>query len=226
QVVSPMQSVIFPKFSALVAQGKKQELIALYHKSCRWMAILVFPVGFILIFFAKEILLLWTNNPVLSQNTAPILQVFALGTICNCMMVIPYFYLLANGNTKFTIYQNIIASVILVPLLFWWTSKYGAIGASYVWLSVNAGYVLLSIPLFYKWFLVGEYKNWLLNDIAIPLISALFLTIVIKYVQLWLLPSTILTIPYLAFLLAIMAGIYSIVIPDLRKIYKKRIFKW
>ncbi|HKC37693.1 MAG TPA: oligosaccharide flippase family protein, partial [Chitinophagaceae bacterium] len=214
QVISPLQPVIFPKFTSLLAQNKHEELLALYHKTCRWVSIIVFPIGFILIFFAKEILLLWTKNPVLTQNTAPILQVVAAGTVCNCMMWVPYFYLLAKGNTKFTIYQNIIASVILVPLLFWWTGKYGALGASFVWLSVNIGYVLITIPVFYRLFLKGELGNWYKKDVALPFLVSGILALAAKYFQMQMLPLP--DWKYFGIMLLVLFIIYGLIIPEMR----------
>jgi O-antigen/teichoic acid export membrane protein len=214
QAISPLQPVIFPKFSALAAQNKQQELIALYHKGCRWVAIIVFPIGFTLIFFAKEILLLWTKNLVLAENTAPILKVFAVGSMCNCMMWMPYFFMLAKGNTRYTIYQNTIASIILVPLLFWWATKYGALGASYVWLSVNAGYVLISIPIFHRLYMKQELGNWY-KDISLPLISSVALAMIAKYCQIKFAPNP--TLFYLALVIIFMYFIYACITPEIRK---------
>jgi O-antigen/teichoic acid export membrane protein len=223
QLIAPIQPVIFPKFASLVSQNRQAELIALYHKSCRWVAIIVFPIGFTLILFAKEILLLWTKNPTLTMHTAPILRVFAAGTVCNCMLWIPYSYLLARGNTKFTLYQNIIASVILVPLLFWWTAKYGAIGASFVWLSVNAGYILITIPLFHTMFLKGELLNWYKKDVALPFFTAGVLALGAKYFQSQLIPQV--NIIYFSILLLFILTVYAIIIPELRELSRRIKFR-
>jgi O-antigen/teichoic acid export membrane protein len=223
QVIGPIQPVIFPKFASLVSQKKQAELVDLYHKSCRWVSIIVFPIGFTLIFFAKEILFLWTKNPTLTEHTAPILRVFAAGTVCNSMMWIPYSYLLAKGNTRFTIYQNTIAAVILVPLLFWWTAKYGALGASFVWLSVNAGYILITIPIFHRLFLKGELLNWYKKDVALPFLTAGLLALGVKYFQLRLIPQV--NIIYFSMLLLFSLIVYAIVIPELRGLGRRIKFR-
>jgi O-antigen/teichoic acid export membrane protein len=223
QVIAPIQPVIFPKFASMVAQNRQTELVALYHKSCRWVAIIVFPIGFTLILFAREILLLWTKNPTLTLHTAPILQVFAAGTICNCMLWIPYSYMLAKGNTRFTIYQNAIAAIILVPLLFWWTAKYGAIGASFVWLSVNAGYILITIPLFHRLFLKGELLNWYKKDVALPFLAAGLLALGAKYFQQKILPD--ISIVWFALLLLIVSSVYVVIVPELRGFLHQLKFK-
>ena len=214
QVISPMQPIIFPKFTALVAGDKQAELVALYHKSCRWIAIIVFPIGFTLILFAKEILFLWTKNPTLTDNTAPIVQVVAAGTICNCMMWVPYWYMLAKGITKFAIYQNIIASIVLVPLLFWWTGEYGALGASFVWLTVNIGYILISMPIFHSLYMKGELMNWYKNDIGVPLVSAAVIALGAKYFQLQMLNNLNILPLFLVFSCCLL--FYALTIPELR----------
>ncbi|MFL5763455.1 MAG: oligosaccharide flippase family protein [Bacteroidia bacterium] len=216
QLISPMQPVIFPRLSALVAQSREADLVALYHKSARWIAIIVFPIGFTMIAFADDILLLWTHNPQLTANTAPILRVCAAGTICNCMMWTPYFYMLAKGNTTFTIYQNIIASVILVPLLFILARYYGALGASFVWLIVNAGYVLISIPVFHMKFLRGELLNWYRNDISRAFLFAFILTAAVKIFRVECI--AVINIPLLAGILLFALAVYVLAMPDLREV--------
>ena len=105
--------------------------------------------------------------------------------------------MVAKGKTRFTIYQNIIASVILVPLLFWWTTRFGAIGASFVWLSVNAGYVLISIPIFHRLFLRGELESWYKKDVALPFFASGILVAAAKYVQAQMFAD--ISIPYLGY---------------------------
>ncbi|MBL0145319.1 MAG: oligosaccharide flippase family protein [Chitinophagaceae bacterium] len=220
-IISPMQSIVYPKLTQLVATNNMEGLVTLYHKACKWISIIVFPVGFTLIFFAKEILFLWTKNTTLTNETAPILQVCAAGTICNCLMWIPHFVLLAKGNTKFGLYQNTIASIVLVPLLFWWTSKYGALGASFVWLAVNVGIVLISIPLFHHLYLKKEIWNWFKNDVFIPLLVAVILVFGARYFQQQFFNS--LNVFTIVFLLMAISILYVLIIPE-TKAYLTKLF--
>ena len=222
-IVSPMQSIVYPKLTSLVATNNTKELTLLYHKSCRWISVIVFPIGFVLILFAKEILFFWTGNTTLTNETAPILQVCTIGTLCNCMMWVPYFYTLAKGNTKFGLYQNIIASVILVPLLFWWTGKYGALGASFVWLTVNAGIILVSLPIFHHLYFKNGMWHWFKKDVVMPLLAAGLLAFGAKYFQKIFLPD--MTITYFAIVLFFISIIYIMVIPETKASLNKLIFQ-
>ena len=214
QVISPMQPILFPKFTELVAGDKNLELLALYHKNSRWIAIIIFPIGFVLILFAKEILFLWTKNPNLTANTVPILQIVAAGTTCNCLMWVPYWYMLAKGHTKFTIYQNFIAAIISVPLLFWWTGKYGVLGASFIWLAVNVGYILVAIPIFHRLYMRGELIKWYKIDIGVPFVSAAIIVLGAKYFQLQMLHNINILTLFLLFGCCLV--FYILIIPELR----------
>jgi O-antigen/teichoic acid export membrane protein len=223
-VLSPMQSVIYPKLTQLVATKNEEGLILLFHKACRWIAVIVFPLGFTLIFFAEEILFFWTGNAVLTKETAPILRVCTAGTVLNCLMWIPYYITLAKGNTRFGLYQNIIASIILVPLLFWWTQKYGALGASFVWLTVNAGVVLISIPVFnYIYFNAKQYWHWLTKDVLVPLLVAGSLALLAKYIQNKFLPG--LNIFNFTLMLVTALIVYGLIISDTRNLIKKVFYR-
>src|SRR5205823_2193975 len=69
--------------------------------------------------------------------------------------------------------QNIIAIVLLMPLLVWATITHGAIGAAAIWIAVNAGYVLIGIQVMHARLLPGEKAAWYVWDIGLPLMGAL-----------------------------------------------------
>lgn len=229
QLISPLQIVFFPKLTKLHAQNKSKELLNLYHKSARWISIIIFPVGLTMIFYSYELLYLWTGNTVLSENTSPILKTFTIGTIISCIMWLPYSYLMAIGNTKFTLVQNGIALIILVPMLLLLTKEYGIYGASVGWMMVNIGYLIISAPIFHHYYFKGELWRWYLNDLSIPLIISLALLFIGKFVKYELHLKS--SLPFMITLLSLTSLIYILLIKELRivvltKFYliKKNIF--
>lgn len=179
-IVQPTSLTFFPRFTHLIATKNNDELKRLYHQACRVMSTLIFPVCLVLLFFTKDILYIWTKNNLTAENTYRMAQILIVGSIFNSLMVIPFNLLLANGWTKFTIYQNTIASVILVPMLFVWTNLYGAIGATFVWIFVNAGYVFISQPIMHSMLLKNELKKWYIQDTLLPMLPPLIAIILIK----------------------------------------------
>jgi O-antigen/teichoic acid export membrane protein len=219
QLISPIQPVVFPKLTALISTNDHTAITGLYHRTARWISIIVFPIGCVLFVFADEILLFWSGNAQLTTNTAKILQVCVAGSVCNCLMWLPYLFMLAKGNTRFTIIQNLIVIIVMIPALYFLTKNYGALGASFVWLIVNAGYVLVSIPLFHNFFLKGELFNWYKNDVALPLVVSAALVLAIKFLQLQL--DLRLTVFGLSAMLLGITLVYVLVIPELRSALHK-----
>jgi O-antigen/teichoic acid export membrane protein len=172
QLITPITQAYYPRFTELVTQGDTVGLIKLYHQSAQLVSTLLIPAALTLIFFGKNLLLLWTANAVLAENVAPLLTLLALGTMLNGFMYIPYYLMLAYGWTKFTLYQNIIAVILLVPAMVWATINYGAIGAAWIWLILNACYFLIGIHFMYRRLLVTEKWRWYGKGILLPMLGA------------------------------------------------------
>jgi O-antigen/teichoic acid export membrane protein len=103
----------------------------------------------------------------------PILAALALGNVLNGLMHVPYQLQLAHGWTSFAIKLNVVAVVLLVPAILWVVPRYGAVGAAWVWIALNAGYLLAGIPLMHRRLLPTEKWHWYVRDIGRPTLGAL-----------------------------------------------------
>jgi len=88
----------------------------------------------------------------------------------NSLMVLPYTLQLAHGWTKLVFSQNVISTILLVPLMILMVKNYGAVGAPIVWIILNASYLFIMIPLMHKRILTSDMKQWYLIDISAPLL--------------------------------------------------------
>ena len=171
--IGPVFSALFPRFSQLVSLNDQIELKELYHKSCQFMSVMILPAAIVVSFFSSEILLLWTGNPVTVANTHSIVSLLIIGTALNGLMNLPYGLQLAHAWTTLGLYTNIIASIVLVPMIYFLVIHYGVIGAASAWVILNSGYVLISIQIMHSRLLKGEQWRWYLNDVGVPLLAAL-----------------------------------------------------
>ena len=126
----------------------------------------------VLMMFSDRVLLLWTANPALAHQVAPLLAGLALGTLFNGLMWIPYQMQLAHGWTTLAIKVNIVAVAVLVPAILWVVPKYGAIGAAWLWVTLNGGYLVFAIYFMHRRLLPTEKWRWYRQDVAIPLAAA------------------------------------------------------
>lgn len=173
--IGPVFYALFPRFSQLVSLNDQIGLKELYHKSCQFMSVMILPAAIVVSLFSSEILILWTGDSVTVANTHSIVSILIIGTALNGLMNIPYGLQLAHAWTNLALYTNIIASIILVPMIYFLANRYGAVGAASAWIILNAGYVLICIQIMHFRLLKGEQWRWYLNDVGMPLLSALII---------------------------------------------------
>jgi len=171
--IGPVFSALFPRFSQLVSINDQNGLRELYHKGCQFMSVMILPAAIVVSLFASEILFLWTSDPVTVANTHMIVSILIIGSALNGLMNLPYGLQLAHGWTKLALYTNLIALIILVPMIYLLAMRYGPVGAACSWLILNSGYVLISIQIMHRRLLPDEKWRWYFHDVAVPLVSAI-----------------------------------------------------
>jgi O-antigen/teichoic acid export membrane protein len=171
-LTGPITTAFFPRFTELATNNDQVALRALYHQGAQLVTVLMGSAAMVMIVLGDRILRLWTGNPALTRHVAPLLAILALGAMLNGMMWIPYQMMLAHGWTTLTIKVNAVAVGVVVPAILWVVPRYGAIGAAWIWVSLNAFYVLITISLMHRKLLTAEKWRWYREDVAIPLTAA------------------------------------------------------
>jgi O-antigen/teichoic acid export membrane protein len=182
-LITPITQAFLPRFTELVANGKQQELIQSYHHSSQLVTVLVAPVALMLIFFGEKLLLFWTENVALSEEVAPLLALMAAGTLLNGLMHIPYMLQLAHGWSGFAARVNLVAVAALVPAIIWVTPRYGAIGAAWVWVLLNTGYLVFGMHFMFRRLLSDEKWTWYWRDTTRPILAAVVVTGALSLMQ-------------------------------------------
>ena len=175
RIINPVSNGIFPRITHLVALDDKVGLAQFYHKSCQVMSVLIIPVTVIIAVFSKEILLIWTQNPVTAENTHLLVSVLICGTALNGLCNIPYITQLANGWTKLGLITNFISVILIVPLIIFMATHYGALGGAMAWVILNGGYVLIGIQFMHRRLLTSEKWRWYWQDISLPVLTSLII---------------------------------------------------
>jgi len=77
---------------------------------------------------------------------------------------------LAFGWTRLSFFKSLIAVILLVPLIIYLTTRYGATGAAIAWFVLNMGMFFFEIPIMHRRLLRKEKWRWYREDIGIPLV--------------------------------------------------------
>jgi O-antigen/teichoic acid export membrane protein len=171
-LVGPLFVSYFPRFSQLTGGESQPDLASLYHRACQIASVMIIPAAVMLALFSREVMFLWTRDPGIAQRTYPLVSLLVIGIALNGLSHLPYALQLAFGWTRLAFYWNLLAVTALIPLMIAAARTYGAIGAASIWVSVNATYIFVVIPVMHRRLLKPELRRWYGVDVGIPLASA------------------------------------------------------
>jgi O-antigen/teichoic acid export membrane protein len=178
-VVTPIGQAWFPRLSELHALQDQPSLIATYHQGAQLVSVTMGSAAVVLIVFAEQIIHLWTQDAELARRTAKLVSLLALGNLLNGLMWIPYQAQLAHGWTGLATRINFIAVLIIVPTILWTAPRYGAESVGWIWVCLNAGYVLIGVHFMYRKILQTEKWCWYKNDLIQPLGAAVATSLIV-----------------------------------------------
>lgn len=178
--IGPINNVAFPHFTQLVTARRKNEIIAYYHRFSQIMTIMIVPVALVISFFSHELIYIWSQDEKLSNYVSPIVSVWIIGTALNGLMHIPYVVQISYGWSRLTIITNGIAIILVIPLFLYFVPIYGAIGAAWIWVGINIGYIVFSISYMHKKILRNEKWKWYIKDLIIPSMTSLLVVFIGK----------------------------------------------
>ena len=207
QVLTPLTQSYFPRFSNLISLNKTKELQNVYHQSCQLVSILILPATFMLFFFSKELIFIWTHNQTTVNNTWLVTSVYALATGINGLLNIPYQLTLAYGWTKLAFYQNTVFLCLMIPLTIYLSLHYGALGGALSWGIINVLYFAITPTLIHNKFLKSEKAYWYWQDC----IKILVVSITIIFLARYFLPLSDLSL-IMQLLILFFTGIVTILV--------------
>jgi len=166
-LTGPLGSAIMPRMARLEAQGEHSAMIDVYRHSTQIVAVLAGAAAMTAAFSAHALLWAWTGNADLARESAPVLRLYALGNGVLAVAAFPYYLQFAKGDLRLHLIGNAGFVVLLVPLVIWAASRHGAVGAGYVWLSVNLLAFVAWLPLVHRKFEPGLNLRWYCQDIGV-----------------------------------------------------------
>lgn len=171
--IAPFFNAVFPHLTALVTRGDISRVVNLYHRATQLVAIVVLPIAVTIIFFAPEVLLVWTGDPNVAIESGLVVRLLVAGTALNAVMNVPYALQLAYGWTNLPLMVNLVSIAVCVPLAILMASRYGVAGAASVWTLLNFAYCAIQLPLIHRRLLRGEQRRWYLRDVGLPAVVAI-----------------------------------------------------
>lgn len=194
-VILSVVAAVFPQFAGLTARSDEAELAAVYHRSSQLMSVLLAPIFVVGALFAREMLFMWTGDPVVVENAHLVLTLLICGMLLHGLTQSPYYLQIAHGWWRLILRTNLLLLFAIIPLNILMAWAYSGPGVALVWVLLNVCY-LMTLPLMHRRFLKGQQFRWFLEDVLMPLGGALCVGSAAR----WLMPLHLSRIEVLAYL--------------------------
>jgi O-antigen/teichoic acid export membrane protein len=166
-------TALTPRFTRLLTLRAEDQVRALFHSASQFMGLILLPLAAIAIFHAEALILLWTGDSSIAAHAAPLVTFLTIGTLLACLTCGSNCLQLAAGFTDLNLLNNIVW-IVGLPITYLATLRYGAAGATIMWLVGGVVNLAIAPTLFHRRMLGGEQARWYLIDLGIPATVAAF----------------------------------------------------
>jgi O-antigen/teichoic acid export membrane protein len=182
-IVVPVTQAIYPQLVKFSSYADQAEMAAIYHKTTQLVVVLTSSISMLLYFFSGGVIFVWSGNQDLIINTAPLLSILIIGSFLNGLSYLPYQLQIAHGwiSLLLKIYSFVVL-VFIISILFI-VPVYGVEGAAWIWVALNAAYLILTSHFMHRRLLREHKWKWCFFDVLLPVLGAAMVMILAKQFQ-------------------------------------------
>jgi O-antigen/teichoic acid export membrane protein len=166
--ITPAFNIIYPRFSSLVVQEKKEDLSRQYRSMIQLAGSFLFPMSMSFALLAQPLIALWTRNKDLSVEIAPIASMILFSRALHGIGFIPYAAMLAHGNTKSVMMMYVIQVIIMAPTTIVLSMMYGVWGGALAQIFLFLLFLFMIAKSVYKKYALGDIRM-LAYGICVPM---------------------------------------------------------
>ncbi len=130
-IPSAIAAVLFPAFSTASVVDRTR-MVGLFRTGARAVFLSMYPIAFVVITFAPELLRLWLGDTFAGQSTE-VLRWLAVGVLMNSLAALPFALLQGVGRSETTAKIHLVEAPIYFVLMIWLIRHYGITGAAAAW---------------------------------------------------------------------------------------------
>ncbi len=184
QIFTPAMQAFLPRITALVSQGKEQEMIHLYRNMSQLVTLVVMSSAFIMAIYSEPLIYAWTGDEQAAKWGGDIMFWYVLGNAIVALSSFQYNIQNAYGDLRLHVKGVTLSAIIQIPVMIYAAIYYGAMGAAFAWFSLRLIWFFLWVPLVHGKFIPGVHMKWVLIDI-LPIVIVSFVATLFLHVDLY-----------------------------------------
>ncbi len=171
-LTGPISSTIMPRMARLHAERKGAEVQRIYNGATQLVAITAGTAATTMAWCAEPLMFAWTGSREITDNTADVLRLYAVGNGLLAISAFPFYMQYARGSLRHHFIGNCVMGLLLVPTIVVAGSRYGAVGAGSAWVAVNALYLVFWVAYTHGQLEPGLHLRWLRDNVLAVVLPA------------------------------------------------------
>jgi O-antigen/teichoic acid export membrane protein len=160
-IAASIDAAALPRFSRHLATGNTEALAATYQRTMHVLAFVAIWCSLPLIFFANQILMIWTRSPAVAASASGPLRLLAVAALLNAMYAMPYTLALADGRSRIALIVNVASTPLVIVVTYLAVSWDGIEGAAIVWPIVMGCFLLIYSRWIHRVLLPTAFRSFL-----------------------------------------------------------------
>lgn len=175
---TPVFVAFLPRMTMLASKGKVEEMVDVYVNMTQILTWISFSSAVLIGIFPREILYSLTGSKEAFTWGHEILYWYALGSGIFVLGTFQYYLQNAMGALGLHVIGSTLSFVMMIPLIYFVTIKYGALGAGQLWFAFSLIWFLGWTAVVHENLVPRFHLKWLVKD----LLPMLFFIIVLSYI--------------------------------------------
>jgi len=215
-LVVPITQAFYPRLVGFLAGNDRVALIRTHHVCSQLVAVTSGSVAIMLMIFPGQILYVWSGDPALAAETAPILAVLSAAAFANCLGHLGHTVLSASGSTTGLLTTGFAAVALTFLLMPPVAAIYDVEGAAVAWLGIGAAQATTLLLVAHRSCLREEGSRWLARDILAPFFAAIAVAWLFSVATPQLDAGRVVLAAYLLAASGVTFAVSALVAPDIR----------
>lgn len=179
---TPIFVAFLPRLTLLISKKNLKEMTGAYINMTQLITWITFSSAITIINYSEEILYSLTGEGKAYTWGKEILFWYALGSNIFTLGTFQYYLQNAFGTLRLYVIGSTISLAFQVPLIYYITTKYGALEAGKLWCAYSLIWFLGWTALVHKSLIPGFHLKWLIKDILPIVLTTLVLSYALKIV--------------------------------------------
>jgi O-antigen/teichoic acid export membrane protein len=177
---TPVFVAFSPRMTVLVSEGKVKELLDLYVNLTQITTWVSLSSAVLIGVYSQELIYFLTASKEAVNWGGEVLFWYALGSGFFVLGTFQYYLQNALGVLRMHLIGSTISFIVQIPLIYFVTTEYGALGAGQLWFLFSLVWFLVWTAIVHVNFFPGFHLKWMVKDILPMLLSIFLLSILFR----------------------------------------------